>query len=88
MKCQANLSSGPNFKNSIIQNLSMVMAPKKKTQKMLKTQTPSKKKINKNKNKQIKQLTHNEIEICIQPSFPEQITLKGGKFENSLKTRM
>lgn len=31
MKCQANLSSGPNFKNSIIQNLSMVMAPKKKT---------------------------------------------------------
>lgn len=45
MKCQANLSSGPNFKNSIIQNLSMVMAPKKKNPKNVKDPNPLKKKM-------------------------------------------
>lgn len=79
MKCQANLSSGPNFKNSIIQNLSMVMAPKKKTPNK-RPKPPKKKNV-----RQIKQLTLNKIEICIHPSFPEQITLKGGNFENCFK---
>lgn len=56
---------------------------RKKTPKNVKDPNPLKKNV-----KQIKQLTHNKIEICIHPSFPEQITLKRGKFENSLKTRM